>query len=71
MSIRILLINPPYPFEEVSSPPLGLIALATYIRTRGHSVHIVDFTVNTYSTSLLEEILREYKPHLAGATASP
>ncbi len=69
MALRILLINPPYPFEEVSSPPLGLIALGTFIRSRGHRIRIEDFVVNRYSPERLEQIIKSYRPDIAGATA--
>ena len=69
MAIRILLINPPYPFEEVSSPPLGLITLGTFIRSRGHFIRVEDFIVNKYSPERLTDILHTYRPHLVGATA--
>ncbi|MCX7678340.1 MAG: B12-binding domain-containing radical SAM protein [Spirochaetes bacterium] len=67
--MNVLLINPPYPFEESPTPPFGLMSLAAYIREHGHTVTIDDYIVFPYSKKRVEEISRKVKPSVIGATA--
>ncbi len=65
---KILLINPPYPFEESPSPPLGLSYLAGFLLKEGFEVKIADFVINLFSESKLNAIINEFKPDVIGST---
>lgn len=66
---KILLINPPYPFEECPAPPFGLISLAAYLIREGFEVQIEDYVVEPYSRERIRQVLREFKPDAVGSTA--
>ncbi|BBO70706.1 hypothetical protein DSCA_46360 [Desulfosarcina alkanivorans] len=67
--MRIVLINPFYPISETPSPPLGLAFLAAALERAGNEVKILDCVVFPFSQDVLATLMREFKPHLAGATA--
>ncbi|MBW2481927.1 MAG: B12-binding domain-containing radical SAM protein [Deltaproteobacteria bacterium] len=67
--MRILLINPFYPISETPSPPLGLAYLAAALEAAGAEVRILDYVVYPYRRDVLESVLQEFKPRIAGATA--
>ena len=69
MRVRVLLINPFYPISETPSPPLGLAYLGAALEQAGVQVKILDYVVYPYRRDALESVLKEFKPHLAGATA--
>jgi radical SAM superfamily enzyme YgiQ (UPF0313 family) len=66
---RILLINPPYPFEEHPSPPFGLMSLAAYLIENGHEVRIEDYIIERCSVERYKSVLDEFNPDVIGATA--
>lgn len=66
---KLLLINPPYPFEECPAPPFGLMSLAAYLIREGFDVRIEDYITEPYSHERVRGILREYRPDAVGATA--
>ncbi len=68
MKKRILLINPPYPMEEVPSPPFGLMSLAAYLLENDFEVIIEDYIVNPYTRTRAAKIVRDFKPDAIGAT---
>ncbi len=67
--MRVLLINPFYPISETPSPPLGLAYLGAALEQAGVQVKILDYVVYPYQRDALESVLKEFKPHVAGATA--
>ena len=67
--MRVLLINPFYPISETPSPPLGLAYLGAALEQAGVRVKILDYVVYPYRRDALESVLKEFKPHVAGATA--
>ncbi|MDH3886164.1 MAG: B12-binding domain-containing radical SAM protein [Desulfobacterales bacterium] len=67
--MRVLLINPFYPISETPSPPLGLAYLAAALEQAGGQVKILDYVVCPYRREALESVLKEFKPHVTGATA--
>lgn len=67
--MRVLLINPFYPISETPSPPLGLAYLGAALEQAGVQVKIMDYVVYPYRYDTLESFLKEFKPHIAGATA--
>lgn len=70
MSKRVLLINTPYPYEECPVPPLGLAYLAGILRREKVEVRILDLLMTRYSPDLLRRELRDFQPHVVGATCS-
>lgn len=66
--MNVLLINPPYPFEESPTPPFGLMSLAAYMREQGHRVLIEDYIVFPYSKERIRKILSDFKPRVIGTT---
>src|SRR3990172_8982918 len=68
MKKRILLINPPYPMEELPTPPFGLMSLAAYLLEKGFEVIIDDYIVNPYSRARVRRMVREFKPDGIGST---
>jgi len=67
--MRVLLINPFYPISETPSPPLGLAYLGAALEHAGIQVKILDYVVYPYRRKALESFLRDFNPHLVGATA--
>jgi radical SAM superfamily enzyme YgiQ (UPF0313 family) len=67
--MRVLLINPFYPISETPSPPLGLAYLGAALEQAGVQVKVLDYVVYPYRRDALESVLKEFKPHVAGATA--
>lgn len=66
--MKLLLINPPYPFEESPSPPFGLISLAAYLRENGVDVKILDYIISPLEVGALEKELDIFAPDIVGAT---
>jgi len=64
-----LLINPYCPISENPSPSLALAFLAGALEEAGIETRAVDFTVFPYSQRMLESVLREFRPHMVGATS--
>ena len=58
--MRIAIIAPPYPLEEVPSPPLGVTYVAAAFEAAGAEVRIFDYIVYSYSKENLKRIFREY-----------
>ena len=65
----VLLINPYYPLSETPSPPLGLAYLASALSTAGVEVRILDLVVYPYSQSMLQALIEDFNPQVAGITA--
>ncbi len=66
---RILLINPPYPFEEHPSPPFGLMSLAAYLIEKDYEVRIEDYIIEQCTAERYKFIIDQFKPDVIGATA--
>jgi anaerobic magnesium-protoporphyrin IX monomethyl ester cyclase len=67
--MRIAIIAPPYPLEEMPSPPLGVTYVAAAFAAAGAEVKIFDYIVSAYSREKLEAQLAAFKPHAVGATS--
>jgi anaerobic magnesium-protoporphyrin IX monomethyl ester cyclase len=67
--MRVLLINPYYPLSETPSPPLGLAYLASALSKAGVEVRILDLVVYPYSQSMLQALIEDFNPQVAGITA--
>lgn len=68
-TMRVLLINPYYPFSETPSPPLGLAFLAAVLEDAGIEVQILDLVVYPYTKEQLARTLKTFDPQFVGATA--
>ena len=66
--MKVLLINPAYPFEEWPTPPFGLMSLAGYLQKKGIEVRIEDYIVTPYNRERIQRVLNEYGPEVVGAT---
>ena len=66
---RVALIAPPYPLEEMPSPPLGLCYAAAAFEAAGAEVRIFDYIVRRYTPEKLRAELDEFRPHIAGANS--
>jgi anaerobic magnesium-protoporphyrin IX monomethyl ester cyclase len=64
--MKIALIAPPYPLEEVPSPPLGLTYIAAACEAAGAEVIILDYIVRGYSEAKLEKELKAFNPDIVG-----
>lgn len=80
--MRVLFVNPPAHHElttqvgkeitEHSSfqPPLGLLYIASYLRTQGdHDIRVIDTQVDRLSYSQLEAEITAWRPDIVGLTA--
>jgi len=67
--MKILLIQPPYPFSEFPKPSSALLSLGTLLRQEGVEVEILDLLSTRYSLRKVEERLARFQPDLIGATS--
>lgn len=67
--MRIAVIAPPYPLEEIPSPPLGVTYVASAFMAAGAEVKILDYIVCHYSKENLVKELDSFKPDAVGATS--
>ena len=78
--LKVMLVNPPVSFDvfygewdmsdvKSSSPPLGVLSLASMVRKYGYPVTVLDAHAESYG---IEDIIREiksFKPDIVGITA--
>ena len=76
---RVLLINPSYQGSYGGSkasiinpihPTLGLATIAGVAKKLGHTVKIFDMSFRAYNYSLVEDVIRSFKPDVVGITAT-
>lgn len=67
--MRIAIIAPPYPLEEMPSPPLGVTYVAAAFEAAGAEVKIFDYIVCAYTKENLEKQLKAFQPDAVGATS--
>ena len=79
--MKILLIDPPYRFEEIGGgkqnfkyvlnriPALGLAYLSAVAEGKGHNVKIFDCVIDAQLKRLVE-IVKEFRPQIVGVTAT-
>jgi len=66
--MKVLLIQPPYPFSEFPKPSSALIFLGTVLRQAGVEVEILDLLSTRYSVRKIEQRLSRFRPDIIGAT---
>ena len=67
--MKIALIAPPYPLEEIPSPPLGLTYIAAVCEAAGAEVIILDYIVRGYSQTKLIEEINAFGPDIVGTNS--
>jgi anaerobic magnesium-protoporphyrin IX monomethyl ester cyclase len=67
--MKILLIQPPYPFSEFPKPSSALISLGTILRQEGKEVEVLDLLSTRYSTDKIDRRLARFQPDLIGVTS--
>jgi anaerobic magnesium-protoporphyrin IX monomethyl ester cyclase len=67
--MRIAIVAPPYPLEEMPSPPLGVTYVAAAFEAAGAEVKIFDYIVSAYSREKLEGQLASFQPQAVGSTS--
>lgn len=67
--MKVLLINPKITQlsrrRKATSVPLGLLAIASYIKTKGHTVKIVDQTIKSEN---IEKHIKSFNPDVVGVS---
>jgi anaerobic magnesium-protoporphyrin IX monomethyl ester cyclase len=66
--MKVLLVQPPYPFSEFPKPSWALMSLGTVLRQEGVEVEVLDLLSTRYSPRKIEERLSRFQPDLIGAT---
>jgi radical SAM superfamily enzyme YgiQ (UPF0313 family) len=67
--MRILLIQPPYPFSEFPKPSSALMSLGAVLKQQGEEVEILDLLSTRYSTEKMDRRLERFKPEVIGVTS--
>ena len=67
--MRVAVVAPPYPLEEMPSPPLGVTYVAAAFAAAGAEVEIMDYIVSGYSREKIEKRLASFSPDAVGATS--
>ncbi len=67
--MRILLIQPPYPFSEFPKPSSALMSLGAVLKLEGKEVEVLDLLSTRYSTEKIDRRLARFKPDVIGVTS--
>jgi radical SAM superfamily enzyme YgiQ (UPF0313 family) len=67
--MRILLINPSYPFEEFPRLLVTLPYIASALRAEGHEVEILDLLLSRTTPDKIERRMQRFRPQLVGITS--
>ena len=67
--MKILLIQPPYPFSEFPKPSYALMSMGAVLKEAGMEVEVLDLLSARYSLKKIEARLERYKPDLIGITS--
>ena len=68
MPMKVLLVQPPYPFSEFPKPSWALMSLGAVLRQQGAEVKVLDLLSTRYTPRKIEECLSRFQPDLIGAT---
>ncbi len=66
--MKILLIQPPYPFSEFPKPSWALMSLGAVLRRENIEVEVLDLLSTRYSLAKIEERLARFQPDIIGTT---
>ena len=67
--MRVLLVNPSYPFEEFPRLLVTLPYLAAALRAQGHEVEILDLLLARTTREKVERRMLRFRPELVGITS--
>jgi len=67
--VRVLLVNPSYPFEEFPRLLVTLPYLASALRAEGHEVEILDLLLARTTREKVEARMQRFRPQLVGITS--
>lgn len=67
--MRVLLINPSYPFEEFPRLLVTLPYVASALRSEGHEVEILDLLLARTTPDKVERRMERFRPQLVGVTS--
>jgi len=67
--VRVLLVNPSYPFEEFPRLLVTLPYLASALRAEGHEVEILDLLLARTTREKIERRMQRFRPQLVGITS--
>ena len=67
--MRILLVNPSYPFEEFPRLLVTLPYVASALRAEGHEVEILDLLLARTTPDKIERRMARFRPQLVGITS--
>ncbi len=69
VTLRILLVNPSYPFEEFPRLLVTLPYLAASLEAAGHEVEVLDLLLSRTSPDRIERRMARFRPGLVGITS--
>lgn len=67
--MRVLLIQPPYPFSEFPKPSSALMGLGAVLRQEGIEVQVLDLLSTRFTPAKIEARLHAFQPQVIGITA--
>jgi radical SAM superfamily enzyme YgiQ (UPF0313 family) len=67
--MRVLLVNPSYPFEEFPRLLVTLPYLAAALRADGHEVEILDLLLARTTPAKIERRMERFRPQIVGITS--
>ncbi len=67
--MKILFIQPPYPFSEFPKPSYALMSMGAVLKEQGMDVEVLDLLATRYSPKKIEDCLTRYRPDLIGVTS--
>ena len=67
--MRVLLINPSYPFEEFPRLLVTLPYVASALQAEGHEVEILDLLLSRTTPAKIERRMAAFRPQLVGITS--
>jgi magnesium-protoporphyrin IX monomethyl ester (oxidative) cyclase len=67
--VRVLLINPSYPFEEFPRLLVTLPYVASALRAEGHEVEILDLLLSKTTARKVEARMLRFRPQVVGITS--
>jgi radical SAM superfamily enzyme YgiQ (UPF0313 family) len=67
--MRVLLVNPSYPFEEFPRLLVTLPYLAAALRADGHEVEILDLLLARTTPAKIERPMERFRPQIVGITS--
>jgi anaerobic magnesium-protoporphyrin IX monomethyl ester cyclase len=67
--MKILFIQPPYPFSEFPKPSYALMSMGAVLREQGMDVEVLDLLATRFSPKKIEDRLARFRPDLIGVTS--